>query len=357
MHRSGPDSQASERRRSKRRIVVILAATLITSTSGPIARAGAATLLDVTPRRAKAAAAKPYVNPANPSCGSSPSTFSGGTGAFYSNQFESNYVTAPFTGAADVPNGKFMNIFLFNGGGSWDAHMSSLPASMRGPTQEQIDALTNALICSSYFDDLSQYNINPPTFLGDGVTDPTCVSNVLAAAASTSNIITYGDMKRFAGCEGNANSGVNPPQINIFVAPDIMASAYGQDGLAMCTAATATAAYHGWEFAAPNFTVVPLSSAPNRLCNQPGKMLDSLSHEMVELVSDPGGFGWSHASGLAHADLGKQLDEGELGDICSSVGAFPTPPGSSAGAIPFPDTAGMTDLTVAPYWSDQDERV
>ncbi len=331
-------------------LVVVFAATLVVQTFGPIAHAGALP-------RAVAPAAKtvvrPDINAGNPSCPNPPAnTFAGGTGAFYSNQFESNYVTAPYSGAADVPNGHFKNIFLFNGGGSWDAHMASLPAAMRGPTQEQIDTLTSALVCSSYFDNLTQYNINPPTFDGDVATDPSCVTNAINDAVSTGNVISYATMRSFAACIVN-NAGDSTPQVNIFVAPDTKASAYGEDTIGMCTGGTNTAAYHGWGLSVPNFTVEPTNSDGSHPCNQPGPLLDSLSHEMVETLSDPGGFGWSHASGLAHADLGKQLDEGQLGDICSGVGAFPTP-ANNPGALPFPDTGGMTGLSYAPYWSDQD---
>jgi hypothetical protein len=330
-----------------RSVVVLFAAILIAQTFGPIAHAAAG-----APRAAAPPVAHPNINPANPTCNSGATPFSGGTGAFYSNQFESDYVTAPFSGAADVPNGHFKNVFLFNGGSSWDDHMTSVPLAQRAPTSEQIDAMTTAMVCSSYFDDLTQYNINPPTFDGDVATDPSCVTNAVNDAVSTGNVISYATMRSFAACIVN-NAGDSTPQINIFVAPDLMASAFGQDTFGMCTPGITTAAYHGWGLSVPNFTVEPTNSAPKQACNNPGNILDSLSHEMVETLSDPGGFGWSHASGLAHADLGKQLNEGQLGDICSVVGTYPTP-ANTPGAIPFPDVSGMTGLSVAPYWSDQD---
>lgn len=298
-------------------------------------------------------------NPADPTC-SAPQHFRGGTGAFYSNQFASNYVTAPPTGTADVPNAHFMNVFLFpkaSAGDTWDAHLLTLPANQRGPTMEQIDAMTKDLVCSSYFDLLTQYNINPPTFDGDVDTSSTCVQNALNDAISTGNVISYATMRTFAGCEQSV-SGANPPQINIFVSPDVMASAYGEDTFGMCGAGSSAAAYHGWGLNVPNFTVVPTTPACAGGGSVAGQVLDSLSHEMVELVSDPGGFGWVHASDVGHLDLAKQLDEGELGDICSFVGAYPTPP-TNPGFVSFPSTPdlvtlGLTNLSVAPYWSDQD---
>ncbi|HVN50682.1 MAG TPA: hypothetical protein VMT43_04580, partial [Acidimicrobiales bacterium] len=297
------------------------------------------------------------INPANPSCSSAVSP-NGGTGAFYSNQFASNYVTAPPTGAADVPNAHFRNVFLFpmsSPTDTWDQHMQTLPQNQRGPTSEQIDAMTKDLVCSSYFDLLTQYNINPPTYDGDVATDDGCVTAAINDAMSTANVISYATMRTFAGCEQGVSS-ANPPQINIFVSPDLMASAYGLDTFALCSSDKLPAAYHGWGLGVPNFTVVPTTSSQS--CNDPGNLLGSLSHEMVELVSDPGGFGWLHASDIGHVDLGKQLDDGELGDICSKVGAYPTP-ADNPGVVPFPSppdlvNLGLNNLHVAPYWSDQD---
>jgi hypothetical protein len=298
-------------------------------------------------------------NPANPTCGNSPQVFNGGTGAFYSNQFASNYVTAPPFGAADVPEAHFRNVFLFrasHAGETWDEHIAAIQAQV--PTMEQIDAMTRALVCSSYFDLLTQYNINPPTFEGDVATDQTCVANAINDAQSTAGVISYATMRSFAGCEQSPSS-TNFPQINIFVAPDVPASAFGEDTLAMCSPQTETAAYHGWGIHVPNFTVIPTVVGKAK-CNVAGNVLDSLSHEMVELVSDPGGFGWIHASDIGHVDLDKQLSDGELADICSSVGNFPTPPSSTnAGFLPFPNTSeltnlGLANLSMAPYWSDQD---
>ncbi len=93
----------------------------------------------------------------------------------------------------------------------------------------------------------------------------------------------------------------------------------------------------------------------NTSCN--GSVADltaSLSHEMVETIADPGGFGWLHETVPGRVlnppdDFRTEYNEGEVGDICSSVGLHPTP------AVPFDDpTAGVGTLKVAPYWSNRD---
>lgn len=202
-------------------------------------------------------------NPANPNCNSGAvSTFSGGTGAFYSNSFDSDYVSAPFTGAADVPNANFTNVFLYPNSGTmtWDQYVNTLPAGEAGPTQQQIDAMTTALVCSSYFDALTQYNINPPAYSGDETTIPACVTAALHDAMSTGNVISYATMRTFAACEQSGN-GDSSTQVNIFVAPGISASTYGQDGTDMCSAGHN--GYHGWGLGVPNFTVLPTDPSCN----------------------------------------------------------------------------------------------
>ncbi|HLI51980.1 MAG TPA: Ig-like domain repeat protein [Thermomicrobiaceae bacterium] len=230
--------------------------------------------------------------------------------------------------------------------------MASLPTSQQGPTSEALDAVTGALVCSSYFDMLTQYGIEPPIYSGDKPTLSNCVSAALKDAGSNNNVISYATMRSFASCEGDGAQ-----QVNIFVAPGISASDYGQDGTDMCSAGTdgsgSTSGYHGWGLGVPNYTVIPTSpSCQNTSSGNAGvgSDMESLSHEMVELLSDPGGFGWNHGGIGGGATT---YDQGELADICSSVGIHPT------GDVSFPSTGelatlGLTNLTVAPYWSDQD---
>ena len=331
---------------------VAFVAVALVPLSGAAASAGP--LAPATPRSAAIQPARPMGtrgrqpsdNPANPNCnmpGSSP--FNGGTGPFTTNQFESSYVSEPFTGAADSPNADFTNIFLYlpsTSGQTWDQHVASLGA----PTSEQIDDMTEALVCSSYFDALTQYAINPPIFSGAEGTVASCVQKALHDAMSNMGVISFATMRSFAACE-QSNNGDASTQVNIFVSPDIKASNYNQDGTDMCSPGTdgsgSTGGYHGFGLNVPNFVVIPTGP----MCNSdPSQVLHSLSHEMVETISDPAGLGWIHGSGPFQ--FSENYDQGELADICSGLGQY------SAPAVPFPNVDGLTGLAVAAYWSDQD---
>jgi hypothetical protein len=274
------------------------------------------------------------------------SGFAGGTGAFHSDHFLSDYVTAPPFGANDIPNGDFTNILLFPPGfSSWDAYVASLPPAMQPPTQEQIDAMTLGLVCSSFFDLLTQYNLNTPVYAGDQVTASDCVTTALNDAASTKGVISYATMRSFAACNSNANNDPSP-QVNIFVGPTIAASAYNEDGTNLCSAKLG--GYHGAGVGVPQWTTI--ATLPS--CNTgPGGVMEVESHEMVELISDNFGLGWVHG---VLPDFNETYDNGELEDICSGVGVTPTP------SIPFPNitmpNGTLTGLQTGSYWSDQDNR-
>src|SRR5713101_4380257 len=82
------------------------------------------------------------------------------------------------------------------------------------------------------------------------------------------------------------------PQVNLIFSPDIkiarilVPTAHGGD---MCAETPNVAvAYHAWGLNTPNFTVLPTST----LCMPTfDSFTESLSHEIVETVSDPAGFG------------------------------------------------------------------
>ena len=110
------------------------------------------------------------------------------------------------------------------------------------------------------------------------------------------------------------------PQVNLIFSPDIrlatIPTPFGMGtGPEMCTSATNTVAYHAFGVNTPNFAVLPTNPGctPNF-----ARFTESMSHEDVETISDPGGAGMG------------TLGEHELADNCENrTDAFVTVNGFS----------------------------
>jgi hypothetical protein len=266
-------------------------------------------------------------------------------------KFISSFASTPATGAAIVTDGVFSNIYLWpnpNTDTTWDKHLASLSSgAVQSEKSEVLDEITCDLVSSSYFDALTQYGIAPPVFAGEESTLQSCVDSVMANANANGGVIQSGALSDFVNCEQSA-SGPKTTQVNIIVSPDLKVAEYGKT---QDVCATGSSAYH-WKLPGTrDYTVIPTGTECN---NTISGLTHSLSHEMVETLSDPGGFGWLHESIPGRVlnppnDLEHQYNEGELGDICSSRGLYPSPP------VEFDDpAAGVGTLSVAPYWSNAD---
>lgn len=276
------------------------------------------------------------------------------TGVNGESQFRSNYVSTPATGAAIVTNGIFSNIYLWPTAtqtsmaqNSWDGHLKSLGApAVPSETSEVLDQITCDLVHTSYFDALTQYGIAPPVYAGDEATLPSCVNPVMQSATNNAGVIQWDAIKDFVNCE-EAASGPKTTQVNVFLSPDLKVARFSlSQAPDLCT--TGSNAYHWGSPGTRNYTVIPTSS---ECSGNIATLTHALSHEMVETVSDPGGFGWVHETipGRFPGDMETEFSEGELGDICSHVGLHPT------ADIPFDDpSAGVGSLAVAAYWSNAD---
>jgi hypothetical protein len=114
------------------------------------------------------------------------------------------------------------------------------------------------------------------------------------------------------------------PQVNLIFSPDIVLGKDSDED--MCKKAKgAAAAYHGSGLNMPNFAVLPTSES---CAGKFEKFTDSLTHEDVEILSDPAHFG--------HGNVGKET---ELGDQCEHGSSFM-----------------WSGYAVARYWSDIDQR-
>src|SRR5712691_13474448 len=86
-------------------IVVVLGVFFGTTSAHAIEATATARATAPAPAAVKPAAGPKSLMPCSPPR----PTFSGGTGAFHSDHFLSDYVTAPTLDAADVPNANFTN--------------------------------------------------------------------------------------------------------------------------------------------------------------------------------------------------------------------------------------------------------
>jgi hypothetical protein len=286
---------------------------------------------------------------------------------------QSNFASAPFFGAQIVTNGVFTNVYLFPDPDkeTWDQHLASLAASVPPPdateSSEAIDAFVLALTQSSYFNTLIQYQttcflcngtgIHAPAFAGDETTVQACVDAAIQGAVPGPHgkIFGYGTLRSFAACE--SSSGGNPsPQVNIIVSPEFDVSAFSFSNLFGTVSggcvANRDSAFHGFGLNVPNFTVIPTNVACNPAFNN---VAQSISHEMVETISDPAGFGYIHENsfGRFFGNDTAEFNQGELADICNGGPKNPKPANLAVAFVKFPSTGSYPiGLTVSTYWSN-----
>jgi hypothetical protein len=196
--------------------------------------------------------------------------------------------------------------------------------------------------------------------LGHQTTVQSCVDPVLAFANSNNNVLTREVLADFVGFERGA--GGNPSdQVNVIMSPEFRATndahftALGvtldlSDQPATCPPpAGAPGAFHKWQFGTANFTVIPT------MCNATlDDLAKALSHEMIELISDPAGLGYVHVDGSnqIHALLDSDtsfLNSGELADICEIPKGLKNPTSDPNVAFVL---MPHSPLHVSRYWSN-----
>jgi hypothetical protein len=218
---------------------------------------------------------------------------------------------------AVVTDGRFTNVYVFPDPSreTWEQHLNNLPASMKPDgwqkfTRQSIDAFTQTLMSPawpSYFGALHQYGgINPPRFFGSHVASQECVDAALKDA--NKGVIEATTIRSLANCH---QAGKDPsPQVNLIFSPDMKigeppalptGAANGPD---ICGETGRHAiAFHWWGLNTPNFAALPTARGCAGNFEQ---FTSSFSHEVVEILSDPGQ--------LAHGGAGGT----ELGDQCES---------------------------------------
>lgn len=208
---------------------------------------------------------------------------------------------------AIVTNGRFTNIYVVPDPDkeTWDEHFKRVdPARAADFTRAKIDAFTNTLMAPrwpGYFDALMQYGVHPARFFGSGLAPKFCVDRALKDVKN--GVIQSDTIRSLANCHLD---GMDPsPQLNLIFSPDLKV-AHIFESEDMCTKKGDPSAYHSGGLNVPNFAVI----ATNKNCASSFESLTHLmSHEIVEILTDPGGTGHG----------GPIPVETELADKCEGV--------------------------------------
>lgn len=234
-----------------------------------------------------------------------------------------------YAGPSVVKNGRFTNVYVYPDPGreTWEQHMARLrPADAARFSRASIDRFTARLMSPgwpSYFDALYQYSgIHPPRFFGSAVASNACVQAALRDEHR--GVLQWDTIRTLSNCH---IAGHDPsPQVILIFSPDIKIAKIlpvNRTGPDMCTGSTK--AWHAWGLNTPNFVAMPTS----RLCTPNfSNFTQTLSHEIVETVSDPAGAGMG------------TLGQHELGDNCENR----TPP----------ELTLYRGYSVERYWSNFD---
>jgi hypothetical protein len=224
-------------------------------------------------------------------------------------------------GSAVVANGRFTNVYVYvpTAGESWDVHVAAArPADGAQFSRAAIDKFTETLLereWPSYFDWLKQYGVNPPQFMGSLVASPECVS--AAMKDRVNGVLQWGTIRTLSAC--HAKDRDPSSQVNLIFSHDIQVAAIDleNDGGDMCATANG---WHAWGIGTPHFTALPIRCAGNFMA-----FTGTLSHEIVETITDPAGFGVGN------------FGEREVSDNCAGTG-----------------TTTWSGYTVQRYWSVRD---
>lgn len=234
---------------------------------------------------------------------------------------------------AVVTNGRFTNIYVMPDPDqeTWDAHFKKVdPARAADFTRAKIDAFTDALMAPrwpGYFDALRQYGVHPARFFGSGIASQRCVNEALKDIKN--GVIQSDTIRSLANCHLD---GLDPsPQINLIFSPDLKVALTLQSEF-MCTKPGDPHAYHFGGLNVPNYAVISTNS---HCVSSFDSLTKLMSHEIVEMLTDPAGTG--------HGGLGGT----ELADKCEDV------PTSIADPRPFLIYRGYQ---VERYFSDFDHR-
>ena len=225
---------------------------------------------------------------------------------------------------------------------TWDADNPTIKVGM-------VNAVTQAVVDSTYFSSLSEYGVTSVSFAGGFLPDPNCPSKAPASVGFYDPFNT--SIAGFVQCEHDhgpsllQNSNV---VYNVILPASSMESDFFSSNF--CTGAGSPAAwhYHGledtppWPFGGGPFSGTPIYTIvlTNPRCGS-NALFGSLFHEMVEALTDP--FPIDISIIPPHISVATQ---NEIGDLCESQ-AF-TPIFAGAGGSPL-----SMGITITKYWSNR----
>lgn len=240
----------------------------------------------------------------------------------------------PTAAAAQVPNSDFVQEWgghVVNAAQFVNVYWASPNTWNSGAAPELstqvLDAYTKAIIDSSYFGAAANFYVTGvPTFLGS-------IETACRALPAPGQFPDVPFLSSEVNCALRDPRFDGKPNIvvNLFLPTGVIPHNAGNDP---CGTNTYAAFHWGADNISTPFTVIPVDPT----CVVPSNLAaisPNLSHEMVEAITSPNGFGWTHNFPFP--------DPVEVADLCDSRGLFPT------ASVSF-----LFNGFVAPYFSDFD---
>ena len=300
------------------------------------------------------------------------------TAQFFINPLTFTYPPVVVSGRV-LEHPEIHNLYLDD---NWDANNPD------APTRAELDAFTQALVDSGYFDAASQYGVGRASFNGSHERSVLCAP--LQPIAGNAEMV---ELVAWISCEVGFNPlpvpGVFPALTGVPKAnDDSLYVVYLPRSVTIVDGGCEQLSGYHFFGAAPDIDfkfIVPVPRSQtfafaviSTACatgTTPREIRDRItraaSHEIIEAATDPiVGTGWLNDSIISETDdsffdalihgfrnLSTDLKAGESADICDINGKLLDPPSSqhrtSPVVIPASDPLLGTSFLVAPYWSNQ----
>jgi hypothetical protein len=226
----------------------------------------------------------------------------------------------------------------------WDV---TWDADNPGMKKASLDAITQAIVNSSYFNGLSEYGVSSASFAGGFLPEQVCPSKAPNRVGFYDPFNT--SIAGFVQCEHD-----NGPTIlrqssviyNVILPPSSVESDFFTSNFCTGPGSNVGWHYHGLEDSFPNFFGGPpfyTIVMSNPICGGNSMLVSTLTHEMVEATTDPSPIDISIIP--PHINLSM---ENEIADVADDKGC----PGVPIFVDASNQTPLFTQVSVTPYWSN-----